>query len=67
MLAAGITSLIESVENIFSPTTPYYSNLTLFVICVAIVVKLVLGRYVKKQGEQLKSDALIAYHAAEPG
>ena len=34
--------------------------MTLVVIVVAIVVKLVLGRYVKRKGEQLKSDALIA-------
>jgi divalent metal cation (Fe/Co/Zn/Cd) transporter len=33
---------------------------TLSVIVVAIVVKLVLGRYVKHKGEQLSSDALIA-------
>jgi divalent metal cation (Fe/Co/Zn/Cd) transporter len=30
------------------------------VIVVAIVVKLILGQYVKRKGEQLKSDALIA-------
>jgi len=60
ILTAGITSLIESVKKIFVPTTPEYSTVTLVVIVVAIVVKLLLGRYVKKQGERLKSDALIA-------
>ncbi len=44
----------------FRPTTPTYTTTTLIVIIVAIVVKLVLGRYVKGQGEKLKSDALIA-------
>ena len=48
VLSAGITSLIES------------STTTLVVIVVAIVVKLVLGQYVKRKGLQLKSDALIA-------
>ena len=48
VLSAGITSLIESVKKIFDPTV------------VAIVVKLVLGQYVKRKGLQLKSDALIA-------
>ena len=60
VLSAGITSLIESVKKIFDPTEPEYSTVTLIVIVVAIVVKLVLGRYVKKKGEQLNSDALIA-------
>ena len=60
VLTAGITSLIESVKKIFAPTEPEYTTVTLVVIVVAIVVKLLLGRYVKKQGEQLKSDALIA-------
>ena len=60
VLSAGITSLIESVKKIFDPTEPSYTTTTLIVIVVAIVVKLVLGQYVKKMGEQLKSDALIA-------
>ena len=60
VLSAGITSLIESVKKIFNPTEPTYTTLTLIVIVVAIVVKLILGQYVKRKGEQLKSDALIA-------
>ena len=60
VLSAGITSLIESDKKIFEPTEPEYTSVTLTVIVVAIVVKLVLGQFVKRQGEQLKSDALIA-------
>ena len=60
VLLAGSTSLIESVKKIITPTEPRYTTWTLLVIVVAIVVKLILGRYVKKQGERLKSDALIA-------
>jgi cation diffusion facilitator family transporter len=60
VLSAGITSLIESVKKIFNPTEPEYTTTTLIVIVVAIVVKLILGQYVKRKGEQLKSDALIA-------
>ena len=60
VLSAGITSLIESVKKIFDPTEPSYTTTTLVVIVVAIIVKLILGQYVKKKGEQLKSDALIA-------
>ena len=60
VLSAGVTSLIESVKKIIEPTEPSYTTATLIVIIVAIVVKLVLGWYVKKNGKQLKSDALIA-------
>ncbi len=60
VLTAGITSLIESVKKIIAPTEPEYTTVTLVVIIVAIVVKLLLGRYVKKQGQRLKSDALVA-------
>ena len=60
VLSAGITSLIESVTKIIHPTTPTYTFVTLVVIVVAIVVKLFLGQYVKRKGQQLKSDALTA-------
>ena len=60
VLSAGITSLIESVKKIIEPTAPSYTTATLVVIVVAIVVKLVLGWYVRKKGRQLKSDALVA-------
>lgn len=60
VLSTGITSLIESAKKIFNPTEPSYTTTTLIVIVVAIVVKLVLGQYVKRKGKLLKSDALIA-------
>ena len=60
VLTTGITSLIESAKKIFNPTSPEYTPVTLTIIIVAIVVKLLLGRYVKSKGEKLKSDSLIA-------
>lgn len=60
VLIAGSTSLIESVKKIFNPSEPEYTTVTLTVIIVAILVKLILGRYVKGKGDQLKSDSLIA-------
>ena len=60
VLSAGVTSLIESVKKIFAPEKPSYSTATLIVIIVAIIVKLLLGWYVKRQGNKLKSDALTA-------
>ena len=60
VLAAGATSLIESVKKIITPETPDYSAVTLVIVAVAVVVKLVLGRYVKGQGEKYNSEALVA-------
>ena len=60
VLSAGVTSLLESAKKILNPTQPEYTHTTLIVIAVAIIVKLVLGRYVKNKGVQLNSDALIA-------
>lgn len=60
VLMAGLTSFVESVKKIINPTTPDYTTVTLIVIVVAIVVKLLLGVYVKRQGNRLNSDALVA-------
>ena len=60
VLYAGVTALIESVRKIINPEVPYYSTATLIVVGVAIVVKIVLGTYVKKKGEQINSNSLIA-------
>lgn len=60
VILAGGTSFVESVRKIIHPTEPEYTALTLTVIIVAIVVKLLLGKFVKGRGEKLKSDSLIA-------
>ncbi len=60
VLYAGITAFIESVKKIISPQTADYSAASLIVIITAIIVKLILGTYVKKQGKKVKSGALIA-------
>lgn len=60
VLAAGIMSLIESVKKIIHPEIPDYGAATLIIVSVAIVVKLLLGRFVKAQGVKYNSDALIA-------
>lgn len=56
---AGATSLIESVKKIISPATPEYKTASLIIIAVAVVVKIVLGRYVKKKGEEVRSESLV--------
>ncbi len=60
VLYAGITSMVESVKKIIHPEVADYSRVSLIIIAVAIVVKLVLGSYVKRQGEKVNSGALVA-------
>ena len=57
---AGAASLVESVKKIFEPVLPEYSLVTVIIIVTSVVTKLILGSYVKKQGEKYASDALIA-------
>lgn len=60
VLYAGITAAVESVKKIISPETPDYKVVSLVIIAVAVVVKIILGRFVKSQGEKVNSGALIA-------
>ena len=60
VLYAGITSLVESIRKIIHPETPDYSVVSLVIIASAVAVKLILGRYVKAQGQKANSGALIA-------
>ena len=59
VLYAGITALVESVKKIIHPEAADYSVVSLVIIAVAVVVKILLGRYVKAQGEKVSSHALI--------
>ena len=59
VLYAGITSLVESVKKIIHPEQADYSPVTLVIIAVAVVVKVILGRYVKATGQRVNSDSLI--------
>ena len=60
VLYAGITAFVESVKKIFRPETPEYGTISLVIIAVAVVVKIVLGKYVKAQGKKVNSGALAA-------
>ena len=60
VLYAGITALVASVKKIITTEKADYSPVSLLIIAVAIAVKLVLGRYVKGQGERVNSGSLIA-------
>lgn len=60
VLYAGITSLVESVKKIINPSEPEYTNIALIIVAVAVVVKLLLGSYVKSKGKKLNSESLVA-------
>lgn len=59
VLYAGITAFVESVKKIIHPDTPDYSTIALVIVAVAVIVKIILGRYVKRVGEKVNSDSLI--------
>ena len=59
VLYAGITSFVESVKQIIHPETPDYNAVSLVIVAVAVVVKILLGRYVKSVGVRVRSDSLI--------
>ena len=58
ILYAGITALVESVNRVIWPVEPEHSAVSLGVVAAGVIVKIVLGRYVKSQGEKLSSDSL---------
>ncbi|MBQ9018877.1 MAG: cation transporter [Bacilli bacterium] len=60
VLYAGITALIESVKKIIHPELPDYSIITLIILISGIIVKFILGIYVKKTGKKVNSDSLVA-------
>ena len=59
VLYAGVTSLIESVKKIITPETPEYTATSLVIVGIAVLVKIVLGRYVKSVGLKVNSDSLV--------
>ena len=63
VLYAGITAFTESVKKILHPETPDYGVASLIIVAAAVIVKIVLGRYVKHVGEKVNSDSLI--HSGE--
>lgn len=60
VLYAGITSAVESVKKIIRPEQPDYNLVSLVIIAVAVVVKIILGKYVKAQGQKVNSGSLVA-------
>ena len=59
VLYAGVTALVESIKKIITPETPDYGTTSLIIVGVAVIVKIILGRYVKSVGKSVNSDSLI--------
>ena len=60
VLAAGVTSLKESVEKIIDPPATSFSQLSLAVIVAAIIAKLAIAALFIKKGKALNSTSLTA-------
>ena len=60
VLYAGITAFVESFKKIIKPETPDYSMITITILIAGILVKFILGIYVKKKGRDVNSDSLVA-------
>ena len=60
VLAAGISSLKESIEKILHPEAASYTVVSLVIIGVAVLAKFFMGRHVKKVGEKLNAQTLVA-------
>ena len=59
VLYAGLTSLEESVKSILHPKTPSYTAISLVIVAAAVLVKIILGSFVKKTGEKVHSESLV--------
>lgn len=60
VLMAGLVALEESVMKIIKPEEADYSVTSLVIVAVAVLVKLIFGRFVKRKGEELNSRSLVA-------
>ena len=60
VLYAGITALVESIKKIIHPESVDYSTSTLVILVAGIIIKFILGIYVKTKGKQVNSTSLIA-------
>lgn len=60
VLYAGISSLVESVKKIIAPEAPDYTPVALIIVAVAVLVKILLGLYVRRTGVKVNSDSLVA-------
>lgn len=60
ILGTGITSMVESIQKIITPTETSFTVASAVIIGVAIVVKIILGLYTRAMGKKYNSDSLVA-------
>lgn len=60
IMYAGVTAFIESIKKIISPVLPDYNTISLIIVAVAVVTKILLGRYVQSVGRKVNSGSLEA-------
>ena len=60
VLYAGVTAMIESIKKIIHPEVVDYNTITLIILISGIIVKFILGIYVKEKGKKVNSDSLVA-------
>lgn len=58
ILIAGAAAIYESIISLIEGSEPNYSNLSLIIISIAIVIKVALGLFFRKMGKETNSDAL---------
>ena len=56
VLYAGITAFVESIKKAIHPEVADYSTITLIILLAGIIVKFILGIYVKKKGKKVNSN-----------
>lgn len=59
ILYAGITAFIESIKKIINPGEVNYNNIFFIIVIASILIKFILGTYVKKKGKLVNSSALV--------
>lgn len=59
VLYAGISALVAAVKKIIWPETPEYTTVTLIILAAAVAVKILLGLFVRRTGQQVHSDSLV--------
>ncbi len=58
ILVAGGSAIYESILSLIQGTTATYSDISLIIISIAILVKVALGLYYRKVAKEVNSDAL---------
>ena len=59
ILYVGVMSLWESIKKVFTKDVPSYNVPMLIIVAIAVTGKFLLGRYMKRRGEKLKSSVLM--------